>query len=496
MSTNGTRRPRVAIVGAGVSGIAAARTLDRAGIPFTVFEKAGDVGGTWRDHTYPGLSCDIPMLAYCYSFSSGNGEWDRLLAPGSEIQRQLCGVVDANRLRSRMRFNSEIVDCRWDRGHWTLRTAHGEEHAFEAVVHATGWLHQPRRPDISGLENFQGPVLHTARWDDSVDLDGKRIGIIGTGSSGVQILTAVAERAQHVTSFQRTPQWILPLNDAPLHPRLLAMLRRVPGFASFARESFWWFAGSFSGPAAIRDGWQRRVLTNVVRKNLATVQDPELRARLTPPYPPGCKRGVMSGNYYEVVQRPNVSVVVGAVDRVEPTGVVGGDGELVELDVLVLATGYNTHAYMRPMNVVGEDGLTLDELWRDGVFSYRTTGLPGFPNLFMIMGPYVSTNHIGVQEAAEAQAAYIVRALERLGDPSTISITPTREATDAWMAEVRNGLEGSIWTHCSSYWVDEVSRLPVQWPWSRKAFFTMLKAVNWGEYRIQNVRDTKLLGVS
>jgi cation diffusion facilitator CzcD-associated flavoprotein CzcO len=487
MNQSAQRKPRVAVVGAGVSGIAVGRAMRKAGVPFTIFEKASEAGGTWRDNTYPGLKCDVPLFAYCFSFAPGTGGWERLLAPGAEIQQRLLGILEHEQLREHVCFGAEIVDCRWDVDRWRLRTAAGEEHEAEVVVHATGWLHRPNFPVIEGLESFAGEVVHTARWDPSVVVDGKRVGVVGSGSTGTQVVSALAGRAAHVTSFQRTPQWVLPVSDNILPKRFVAALTRFPRFANFVRGRFWSINGGFVGSAATRNGWQRRIFGNIVRKHLATIEDPDLRARLTPSYPPLCKRPVMSTDFYEVVQRPDVSVVRGPLGRVEPAGVVSDDGTLHELDVLVLATGYDAHAYMRPMRIEGRDGQTLDELWSKGPVSYRSIGLPGFPNMFMIMGPYVSTSHIGVQEQAEAQAGYIVKAIERLSQPETVSLTPRKDATDAWLQSVRDALPPTVWMNCNSYYVAENG--PVQWPWSRKEFLKMLETVDLSEYDVRSVGD-------
>ena len=480
-----TSRTTVAIIGAGVSGIAMGRKLKLMGIDFTIFDKWSDFGGTWYRHNYPGLKCDIPYLAYGYAFDPGIHGHHRLLAPGDVIQHHLLEVVLREGLHEHARLGQEVVEARWLDDYWQLTTASGETHEAKMLVHAVGWLDKPAYPTIKGLDAFTGPAMHTARWDSSVKLQGQRVGIVGGGSSGIQLISELGGKVRHLTSFQRNPQWIIPLKDVAL-PSWLTLLLRSRLVAGFVMRRFWIFVGDFMGRAAMVDGKQRRKVEKIMRDNLETVKDPELRGKLTPKDPPLCKRPVMSGNYYEVMQRHDVSLVVEPIDRVEEHAVVTADGVRHEVDVLILATGYDVHAYMRPMKVYGLGGISIDDVWANGVFSYKTIGIPQFPNMFMIVGPFVSTSHIGLQEQVEAQVEVIAKIAGAIHQGEIVSICPSEEKTQAWMQSVIESMRSGshVFINCQNYYKDK-NGITVQWPWSRKAFFKMLNAISFDEFDLR-----------
>jgi cation diffusion facilitator CzcD-associated flavoprotein CzcO len=483
-------RPNVAIVGAGVSGLAMAIKLKAAGIPFTIFEKADDVGGTWRENTYPGLVCDVPAAVYTYSFER-NPNWPRWLATGAEIQQYVAGVCEQHGLREHIRFATEIVEARWVDDRWQLRTADGGEHRFDALVHATGFLHRPRYPEIPGLETFAGAAFHSARWDHGVEVEGKRVGVIGTGSTGVQLVTALAGKAARVTMFQRTAQWIFPMGN----PRVFEPMRR--SLARWPRLSEAWvrilvraIGDWFLGPAAMRPGWQRRVFGWACRVNLRTVRDPNLRGRLTPTYLPICKRPVMSTTFYKAIQRPDAELVDTGIDHVCPEGVVTTDGRLHELDVIVFATGFHAHSYMRPMRVVGDRGATLDEAWREGPSAYLTVAVAGFPNMFMLMGPYSPLVNVPVHESVELQADYIVRLLESLQRRGVRAVAPTPDAEDRWMAEIRAGMTPTVWANGCQSWYIGPDGVAVQWPFTRQRLHSLLRGPDLADYESTAAKPT------
>jgi cation diffusion facilitator CzcD-associated flavoprotein CzcO len=485
VADNGNHRPEVAIVGAGVSGLAMAIRLTKAGIPFTVFEKADEIGGTWRDNTYPGLVCDVPAAVYTYSFQR-NPDWPRWLATGDEIQRYVEDVCEKHGMREHIRFATEVVEARWVGEQWHLRTSDGDEHSFDAVIHATGFLHRPRYPEIPGIDTFAGTAFHSARWDHGVELAGRRIGVIGTGSTGVQLITALVGTAAHVTMFQRTAQWIFPMGNPPIPKLLRKAFARWPRFSErwvqvLVRAIGDWFLG----PAANHPGLQRRVFGWVCRRNLATVRDPDLRARLTPTYRPLCKRPVMSNTFYKAIQRPDAELANARIDRVCPEGVLTSDGRLHELDVLVFATGFHAHAYMRPMNVVGEQDLTLEQAWKDGPNAYLTVGVAGFPNMFMLMGPHSPLINVPVHESVELQVDYIVQLLELLGRSEIKSAAPSAPAAERWRAEIRAGMAPTVWANGCESWYIGPDGVAVQWPFTRKRLQTLLRAPDLRDYVVR-----------
>ena len=379
---------RVAIIGAGMSGICMAITLQDAGIDsYVIYEAAAEIGGTWRDNTYPGLICDVPSRYYSFSFRP-NPEYSRLTPPAPEIQRYFLDVVGERHLRSHIRFNTTVESARYRDGKWWLTTESGEE-AFDVLITATGLLRVPNYPAIPGLDTFAGAAFHSARWDHSVTLPDKRIGVIGTGSTGVQIASALGGNVRRLEIFQRTPQWVMPWLNTRYGPWTKAALRRWP---ALGRPGYWFwghFMRGLVGSAPVKPCPQRTLIENLCRWNLKlSVRDPELRRKLTPTDKPLCRRLILAPDYYEAIQKPGVEVVTSGIDHIEPRGVVTSDGVLHELDVLVLATGFDARAYTSPMQIYGEDGRSLDEAWADGPKAYRSVAVPGFPNMFTMMGPH------------------------------------------------------------------------------------------------------------
>lgn len=474
--------PRVIIIGAGMSGIAMAKRLQEAGATdFTVYEKADSVGGTWRDNTYPGLTCDVPAHYYCYK-DELSAHWSHVFAPGEEIRDYFERVTDTRGLKRYIRFNSEIVEAKYADGIWTVKTASGETDEAEVLVCATGVLHHPYTPDIKGLDQFAGPSFHSARWDHSVELDGKRVGIIGNGSTGVQIVTALAKRCSQVSLFQRTPQWVF---TAP-NPKIPKPLRKLSAaFPPIQRLNYVAAEKLFSSlfRAPIENGWQRRLFDMGARHSLASVRDASLRSRVTPDYEPMCKRMVTSPGFYKAIQQSNVDIVTDKIDHVEAKGVVTADGKLHELDVLVLATGFKAHAYMRPMQIMGEKGKTLDEAWQQGPTAYNTVMIPGFPNLFTIMGPNSPIGNASLVPIAEAQADHIIYWLDRMQRENLESIEPTEAATERFYGEVNNAFDGTVWVSgCNSWYLTDDGR-PVLWPWPIEEL----------RKRLDNVRDSDFI---
>lgn len=482
---HGGGSPRVAIVGAGMSGLCMAAKLRAAGHEdFTVFEKAEDVGGTWRENRYPGLTCDVPSRFYSYSFAP-NPDWTHAFAPGAEIQGYFRDFAERFGLRPFIRFGTELTEATWVGERWRLRTSGGEEHEADVLVTATGVLHHPRVPLIEGLETFQGKAFHSARWDESAELDGRRVGVIGTGSTGVQIATALAPVAGRLEVFQRTAQWILPVPNRPYSPVIRAVLRRIPPINRFVYRGYQAVMEAVLGRAVIHPGWQRNVVSALCRANLRLgVRDPELRRKLTPDYRPMCKRLVMSAGFYRAVQRPNVEIVTERIERIEPGGIRTSDGTLHELDVIVLATGFDAHAYMRPMRIAGKDGVTLEEVWEDGPRAYRTVALPGFPNLFMLMGPHSPVGNQSLIAVAEAQAEYALCWIEAFACGAARCANPKPQATEDFNASMRAAMPRTVWaTGCRSWYLGK-DGLPELWPWSPGRHRAMLREPELEDFEI------------
>ena len=424
----------VAIVGAGFSGIGTAIKLDEAGIRDWVLLEEGDgVGGAWHWNTYPGICVDIPSFSYQFSFAQ-RSDWTRVYARGEELKRYAEDCVDSYGLRSRIRFGSQVTGATFDseRHLWVLEIAEGPPLTARHIVGATGVFSQPKPPDIPGLEDFAGEVMHTARWDHGVDLRGKRVALIGTGASAVQVIPTIAPEVERLTVLQRTPVWCLPKPDGEIAPRARRLLDRVPGARRAARaasqayvELTFPIAAHYYGFLPIAKLGERAGLKHLERE----VRDPAVREKLTPRYGLGCKRPTFSNEYLSAFNRPNVELETAAIESFTPTGVRTAAGEH-EAEVLVLATGFKVFekGNMPPYPVRGRDGLDLAEWWDENRFqAYEGVSVPGFPNMFMILGPY-GFNGSSYFNLIEHQARHIVRCLGRARETGSTTVEVSAEA--------------------------------------------------------------------
>ena len=465
--------PKVLIVGAGMSGIALGMRLRAAGhTDFTILEKAATPGGTWRDNTYPGLTCDVPAHYYSYS-TEHNAHWSSFFAPGNEIRAYLEHVLDKHGLEPHIRYNTEVRAGEFRDGAWRITTTTGEVLSSDVLVCATGTLHRPKYPDITGLESFGGKMFHSARWDHSTSLRGARVGIIGSGSTGAQITTALSTIASHVTLFQRTPQWVASIPNPGIPLPVRAALHAVPGLDGVIYAGLRATFNSLSR-STIEDGWQRWLFTTAARRSLAQVKDPELRAKLTPSDKPMCKRLVISGGFYDAVQRDTVHVEDTAIDHIDRRGVVTADGRLHELDVLVLATGFDAQAFVRPIELTGPTGVTLEQAWQAAPRAHNTTMVPGLPNLFLLMGPNSPIGNSSLVPIAEAQADYTMHWLHRMRARGIVEVEPTQNATDRFYESIAAAMPPTIWVSGCDSWYIGPDGVPMLWPWTLQEFKAML----------------------
>ncbi|HEY2503257.1 MAG TPA: NAD(P)/FAD-dependent oxidoreductase [Mycobacterium sp.] len=479
------RALKVAIIGAGMSGLCMAAKLQDTGIDsFTIFEKADEVGGTWRDNTYPGLSCDVPSRYYTYSFRP-NSKWSHLLSPGGEIQAYFRQVADERAIRPHIRFGANVTRAEYDDGRWRLTTADGEE-TFDVLVTATGVLRVPRYPEIPGRETFAGAAFHSSHWDHSVSLPDKRIGLIGTGSTGVQITAELGGKVRQLKVFQRTAQWIFPFPNVRYSPLTRSALSRWPKL-NWLGYWFWgWFFRFTFGRATIRPGFRRRLVQAECRWNLRlSVRDPKLRAKLTPKDQPMCKRLVLAGHFYRSVQQPGVEVLTDSIDHIEPRGIVTADGALHELDLLVYATGFDARAYVRPLEVTWEGGLSLDEAWADGPMAYRSVAVPGFPNMFMLMGPHSPIGNQSLVPIAEDQADYAMWWIKQLQEGAVRIAAPTEAATKEYNESMKAAMPQTIWvTGCSSWYLGK-DGLPELFPWTPETHRRLLRQPELAHFEVR-----------
>ncbi len=480
------RTPKIAIIGAGMSGICMAAKLVDAGMDrFTIFEKADEVGGTWRDNTYPGLTCDVPSRFYSFSFRP-NPTWSRLMSPGPEIQAYFRQYVEERGIRPFIRFGADVTSARYENGRWVVTTAGGDE-SFDVLVTATGVLRVPRYPDIPGLDSFGGPVFHSARLDHSVSLRDRRIGVIGTGSTGVQITAELGGNVRQLTVFQRTPQWVFPTPNLRYHRHTKAALQRWPRLNDLAYRFWRGYFERFFGRAVVEPGWQRRLITAMCRWNLRlSVRDADLRRKLSPEYQPMCKRQVLAGHYYQAVQKTGVEVVTDSINQVEARGLVTADGNLHEVDVLVLATGFDARAYVAPMEIVGESGLTLAEAWQDGAKAYRSVAVPGFPNMFMMIGPHSPIGHQSLIVIAEDQADYVLWWIRQIADGSVVAAAPTETAMKEYNEDMKAAMPRTVWmTGCSSWYLGK-DGLPELFPWRPERHQELLEVPDLDDFDVRS----------
>ncbi|MGW4246899.1 flavin-containing monooxygenase [Nocardia sp. NPDC004722] len=479
------RRPRIVIIGAGVSGIASAITLQRNGFDdFVILEKGSDVGGVWHWNHYPGLTCDVPSQVYQFGFAP-KPDWSHVFAPGPEIQRYLADVVEQYGLRPHVRVNSEVVATTFTGTGWTVETVDGSRYEADFVIAATGVLHHPAVPDLPGLAEFTGPVVHTARWDDTVATDGRRIAVIGTGSTGVQVVSALQPAAEHITHFVRSPQWVI---WAPMwlpQPAVIgAVLNKLPQVNRALYQAGMAGAKLFTD-VVTRPSWRRRAVQEYARLSLrAQIRQPELREQLTPDYEPLCKRQVLSGSYYRALRARNAELITTGIEAVTPTGIRTTDGRHHEVDLIVLATGFRAHDYMRPMNLVGRDGVSIDDAWVKGPRAYRMTAIPGFPNLFTVLGPHSPTGSIPLHHAAEVTARYITRWIQRWSAGEFDTVEVTEEAADRFESEVADAMGPTVWnTGCNSWYFTEGGSIDLL-PFDRAHMESMLAEPDPADFRL------------
>ncbi|GAB5900145.1 NAD(P)/FAD-dependent oxidoreductase [Mycolicibacterium mageritense] len=472
-----SRRVRIVIIGAGMAGIATAYTLKHAGFTnFTILEKGSDVGGVWHWNRYPGLTCDVPSQIYQFSFAP-KPDWSHVWAGGEEIQRYHREVVDRFDLNAHLRCNTEVTEARYDSTttSWTVTTRDGDTLTADFVICATGVLHHPFVPDIPGMDSFQGQIVHTARWQPELVTSDRRVAVIGTGSTGVQVVSALQPGARSLIHFARSPQWIL---WAPMWVRqsavLAEVLRRRPAWHDALYRRLLWASGILAD-IVTTPSWRRTLVQAYARWSLrAQIRDREVRAKLTPDYEPLCKRQVVSGTYYRAITRPNARLVTDPIQEFTRTGIRTADGTHHDVDVTVLATGFQAHNYMRPMVVVGRDGITLDDAWVKGPRAYRMTAIPGFPNLFTVLGPNSPTGSISLQYSAELTAGYIVSWLRRFENAELSEIEVTEQATDEFNSAVADALGPTVWnTGCNSWYFTDNGTIDL-WPFDRATLTRML----------------------
>ncbi|HMY97496.1 MAG TPA: NAD(P)/FAD-dependent oxidoreductase [Pseudomonadales bacterium] len=464
--------PRFIIIGGGMAGILSAIKLREAGFTnFIGYEKADRLGGTWRENRYPGVACDVPSHFYSYSFAP-NPEWSHVFSPGEEIWSYFEEVARRYDVVKDFRFGTEVRSMAFRDGRWHLELSTGERDVADFVIAATGVLHHPAYPAIAGLDRFQGAMFHTARWDQSVPLDNRRVGIIGTGSTAVQIVSALVGRVAQLKLFQRTAQWIMPRPNPPIAEADKALFRSDPAVMAAMRAELGKSASENFATAVVNiNSPQLREIEQLCLANLEeNVTDPVLREKLRPHYRAACKRLIMSPDFYQAIQRPNAQLVTESIEAVEAGGVRTVDGVLHELDVLVLATGFQVDRFMRPIEVVGRNGMTLDEVWAKRPSAYLAISIPDFPNLFMLNGPNGPVGNFSLIDVAEIQFDYIMQLIEEARRRQAHQVSVKPQAAERFENERVEATRNTVWVSgCRSWYLDDRG-IPAAWPWGFDRF--------------------------
>ena len=447
----------IAIIGAGFAGIGTAIRLVQEGIhSFTIFERADEIGGTWRDNTYPGAACDVPSHTYSLSFEPDPG-WTRKFSPSAEIQGYLLRLVEKWRLRPHLRLRTAIVEARFDeaRAVWLLTTDRGETVTARVVVSGVGGLVDPALPDIKGIESFGGEIFHTARWNHDYELTGKRVGVIGTGASAVQVVPSIAKQVEKLHVFQRTPAWVVPKMDKVYSERARRRYQRFPILLRASRFLQYW-ASELFGPMVFLDAPRLSALGErlSMRHLHAQVKDPVLRKKLTPHFQFGCKRILVSDDYWASFERPNVELVTEPIEEITRDGIVTKDGAKRAVDAIVLATGFSVGLASAPFPITGRGGRALDDAWKDGAVAYKGMTVSGFPSWFILMGPNTGPGHTSVLVYTEAQIEHVLGAIERLRRGAKW-VNVRQDVQDRYNVGIQARMKRMVWHTCNSWYLSK-----------------------------------------
>ncbi|MGW7355993.1 flavin-containing monooxygenase [Streptomyces sp. NPDC054802] len=479
---------RVAVIGSGFGGLGAAVRLRREGITdFVVLERAASVGGTWRDNSYPGCACDVPSHLYSFSFAP-NPDWPRTFSGQEHIRAYLEHVTDTFRLRPHLRLEHEVLMMRWntDELRWEIETSQGTLTA-DVVVSATGPLSDPKMPDVPGLADFPGKVFHSARWDHDYDLTGKRVAMIGTGASAIQIVPSIQPRVDSLTLFQRTPPWVMPRMDRKISGAERWLHRQLP-FTSAARRGLLWGIRELQVQAFTKRPNELGLVEQLAKANMRkAIKDPELRARLTPSYRIGCKRILLSSTYYPALAQPNVDVVASGLKEVRGSTLVAADGTETEVDAIIFGTGFHVTDMPIAERVVGAEGSTLAEAWKDGMESLRGATAAGFPNWMTIIGPNTGLGNSSMILMIESQLNYLadyMRQLNLLGEGTALTARPS--SVHAWNRRVQERMKRTVWNTggCTSWYLDASGRNTTIWPGTTTEFRNATRHVDLAEYEV------------
>lgn len=475
----------VIVIGIGFSGIGMAIELQKMGQDFIVLEEASDIGGTWHLNTYPGVACDIPSHFYSFSFEP-KADWKHLYSYGGEIHAYLNSIVDKYKLRQHVKLNTRVARAYWDNdsSRWHVITQSGDEYVAQFLVSGVGALHIPLTPEFQDRDVFTGPAFHSAQWDHSVDLTGKRVAVIGTGASAIQIVPGIIRKVKELHLYQRTPAWVLPFGNPKISPQLQQAFSTVPGLRKAFRFSIYALQealgyGMTKHPALLKG--LEMVAKSYMRR---VISDSELREKLTPTYRAGCKRLGKSVKYMPALANPKSTVITDGIDRFTERGIVAGGIER-EVDVIVYATGFHVTDSINSLDITGADGTTLADLWdREGMQTLRGVTVAGWPNLFILLGPNTGLGHNSVIYMIESQIKYVSQAIKAVRKTGAQAIMPKRSAQDRFNEDLQRKLEGSVWNTggCASYYLDKHGKNRTLWSGFTWQYRLAVRKLKPGEY--------------
>ncbi|MBJ8344737.1 NAD(P)/FAD-dependent oxidoreductase [Antrihabitans sp. YC2-6] len=480
-----TSTPTVAIIGAGFGGLAAAMELDLNGIAdYTVFERGDSVGGVWRANTYPGAACDVPSPIYSFSFEL-ESEWSQRFGSQPEIHAYLQRTADKYKVTPKIRFGTEVVSASFDESaaRWRIELADGEVQHFDALICATGQLSRPKIPNLEGMDRFAGDQFHSAEWNHDVDLTGKKVAVVGSGASAVQIVPAIADQVSDLHVVQRSAYWVGNKWDHQTNPLIRSMLRRVPGLARLQHNVEWvWYESR--APLISRKAYIGQIAFEkwLGLKILREIRDPELREKVKPDYRFGCNRVLLSNKWYPTLDRDHVSLHSAGVDRVTEKGLVLSDGSEVEADIIVWCTGFTPSEYLAPIDITGRDGRKLHTEWKDGPEAFLGITVSGYPNLFMMYGPNTGSLTNTITYLLEKQARYARIAIQRIGaEGGWLDIR--QDVQDEFNEKLQDALGGTVFTTgCPGWYHTDAGKVTAVWPGSHVAYTRATRAVDFADY--------------
>jgi len=487
-----TSHYRVIIVGSGFAGLGTAIQMKRAGMhDFIVLERGNDVGGTWRDNTYPGAACDVPSLLYSFSFAP-NPDWSRSFSPQAEIQAYLQDCAERFDVTPHVRLNEQVIELRWVEADqcWQVLTTTGQYRA-QFVVGGMGGLSEPQIPDLPGLSNFTGDYFHSATWDHDVALEGKRVAVIGTGASAIQFVPEIQPVVGQLDVYQRTPAWIAPRWDRNLSSFEKALYRRFPWLQRVARTAIYWGRETYAIPFIRHRPNFKSGAERIARRNLRKVKDPVLREKLTPDFAAGCKRMLLSNDWYPALQQPNVEVVTTGISEIRAGSIVDNEGVEREVDTIIFGTGFQIHNFPHGHHVFGRDGRSMAEHWSQSMEAYLGTAVVGFPNLFLLAGPNTGLGHSSMVFMLESQINYVVDMLRNANNQRLHTVEVRSDVAQLFNAEIHERMPRTVWMAggCDSWYLDPSGRNTTLWPDFSWKFRLRTRRFRTADYHVQRTTD-------